>query len=177
MDISKETEKIMRNAGFETWSWTQGPVPVVCFENEAVLGFVHVFPSSTELIENWEQSQDATLARFRPALKNAGEKAWNVYSIFLAATTSKNFSTKHLDLVEEDFRLTRKIARGGINSIEGLTNALLPLLPIRNRPEVDEADFDQRLRVSLEEISEAGTKAFFKGARPADIAQILAEEQ
>ena len=177
MDITKEIEIVLRDANYATWQWTDGPVPVVCFENDEVIGFVHVFGLVSELLSDWEKSQDATLSRFRPALKNAGEKAWNVYSIFLAEDKHDESLQLRLDHIEENFRLTRKIARDGIGTKEGVISALLPLLPVRYRPQIDESNFHSRLLDRLSDISPDGATALLKGASAVDIAQILAEKQ
>jgi hypothetical protein len=37
MDIGTQSEVVLREAGYETWPSTGGPVPCVCFENESIL--------------------------------------------------------------------------------------------------------------------------------------------
>ena len=175
MDLKKETEIVLRDAGFETWPWENGPVPVVCFENDASLGFVHFFDGAVELQEGWQGAQDASLARFTLALRGAGEKAWNVYAIFLAKEPADDGSVASLDRIEENFSYTRKIVRAGIRSQEELTGALLPLLPIRNSPRIDASNFEARLDAALQKIHPKGGRALLGNAKPVDIAQILAE--
>ena len=46
-----------------------------------LIGFAHVFESTAAL--PWEGDQAAVLKQYNVALRNAGDKAWNVYSIFL----------------------------------------------------------------------------------------------
>jgi hypothetical protein len=75
MDIGTQTEIILREAGFETWPWTGGIVPVICFENAAVAGFMHFFSSAEDLLARWEQAQSASLNRHTVSLRSAGAKA------------------------------------------------------------------------------------------------------
>lgn len=177
MNLSKDTEILLRDAGYQTWPWEERPVPVVCFEDDTILGFVHIFDSAEMIEGQWESAQSAALTRFRPALRGAGEKAWNVYSIFLTVAPVDQKIDILLDRIEEDFHLTRKIARAGVKSQGALREALLPILPIRNRPEINKSNIEVRLEESLSKIHPAGANAFLKKAKAADVAQILAEDQ
>lgn len=176
MDFSKDTEILLRDAGYETWPWDGGPVPVVCFEGDTILGFVYLFDSAEMIHEQWESAQGAALARFKPALRSAGEKAWNVYSLFLTESPADHNMEILLDRIEEDFRLTRKLVRAGVRSKGALRDAFLPILPIRNRPTIDKSNIEDRLEDALTKIHPSGAKAFLKRATAADIAQILAED-
>ena len=173
MDLRKETEILLRDAEFETWPWESGPVPVVCFENDASLGFVYFFKTDKDIQEQWESAQSATLTRFNFALRSSGAKAWNVYSVFLSEGTEDKFSS--LDRIEENFSQTRKIVRAGIRSREQLSNALLPLLPIRSSPRIDASNFEARLSAALKDIHPRGAKALLGRAKPGDVAEILAD--
>lgn len=175
MDISKETEIILRDNGYNTWQWTDSSQSVICFENESILGFIHIVSGCMEIIDKWRAIQDVTLARFKPELKKAGEKAWNVYSIFLTEGRADTQTKNMLNSIEENFQLTRKIVRAGINSQQQLIGALLPLLSIRNKPIFDESNFDEKLFTNLSKLHVEGAKAFTKNIKPRDIAQILSE--
>ena len=54
---------------------------LLCFENAVLIGFVHVFESAAALLNQWEAVQVAVLKQYNVTLRDAGEKAWNVYSI------------------------------------------------------------------------------------------------
>ena len=177
MDLAKEVEVVLRDAGFETWPWGDGLGPVICFEDETVLGFVHVFTSIQSLLSGWESAEDKALARFNPALRKAGEKAWNVYSIFLSEEDPSSMSFEKINRIEENFRQTRKIAKGGISSTESVRNALLPLLPISSLSVIDSVSFEDRLQSSLQEIHADGAKAFLKGIIPLDVVNILVDDK
>jgi hypothetical protein len=145
MDIGTQAEVILREAGYDTWPWLGGDVPAICFENEAVLGFLHAFESGEALLSGWRDVQHAALARHAAALRIAGAKAWNVYSVFLTREPSPPLA-HDIERIEEDFSLTRKIARAGVHTATDLTKVLLPLLPIRSQPVISETDYERRLR-------------------------------
>lgn len=175
MDISRQAEITLREEGYETWPWTGATPPVTCFENAAVIGFVHVFSSREELLAGWKSSQQAVLYRYAAALRGAGAKAWNVYSVFLTAAESTS-QQRVIAQIEEDFTLTRKIVRAGVRTPADLEHALLPLSSVKAQPVLGEADFEVRLRARLREIPPEALTAFFGEARPDDVARILGAE-
>ena len=63
MDIATQTEIHLREAGYETWPWTSEDIAVTCFENAALIGFVHVFSSAEELLASWESNRVDVLSR------------------------------------------------------------------------------------------------------------------
>jgi outer membrane protein TolC len=66
------------------------------------------------------------LSRHTAALRAAGAKAWNVYSVFLIAEQVSS-RQRAIERIEEDYALTRKIARVGVRTPDDLERALLPL--------------------------------------------------
>jgi hypothetical protein len=174
MDILNHSEITLRQAGYVTWPWSGGRVPVLCFENLSLIGFLHAFPSAQSLVSGWEEAQKAALARFAPALKLSGAKAWNVYSVFLTEEMAPTLA-KPIERIEEDFSLTRKISRSGVKSAADLQQALLTLLPILSQPTLDQADFNQRLRARLKDLSPTAVTAFIGTGKPRDIVEILEE--
>src|SRR5688572_30903989 len=115
MDIATQAEIVLRGAGYETWPWTGVLPSVTCFENAALIGFVHVFSSADELLTHWEAAQQAVVSRHSAALRAAGAKAWNVYSVFLAENPAPT-QQRAVERIEENFALTRKIARTGVRT-------------------------------------------------------------
>jgi hypothetical protein len=174
MDIGMQAEVVLRQAGYETWPWLSGPTPAVCFENEAVVGFLHAFDTGEALLAGWRGAQDAALARYAPALRIAGDKAWNVYSVFLTSGASPELK-REIEMIEEDFSMTRKIAHAGIQSAADLTRALLPLLPLISQPTIMDADYDARLRDRLKDVPFDAITAFLGPIEPAEVARILAD--
>lgn len=172
MDISTQAEIALRNARYETWSWSGQNGPVTCFESAAVMGFIHVFESADALMGLWQASQKSALARHAASLRGAGPKAWNVYSVFL--TPDRNSSlARAIERIEEDFTLTRKIARTAVTTAEDVERALLPLMEIRAQPLLGASNFEDRLRARLKDVPPDAVSAFLNETPAADVARIL----
>lgn len=175
MDITTQSEVVLRGAGYDTWVWTGSVQPVVCFENAAVIGFVHVFATANELMQCWPEVQTAALSRHGPALRQAGMKAWNVYSVFLTDEQASS-QQRSIEQIEEDFTLTRKIARAGVQTSDDLERVLLPLTSVRSQPLPSDMDFENRLRSRLREVPPDALTAFLGNATAEDVAKMLAEK-
>jgi len=172
MDIFTQAEILLRDAQYETWTWTGSAGPVTCFENAALMGFVHVFDTADALLSGWKESQHVALARHSASLRGAGAKAWNVYSVFLSPDRDARRG-REIERIEEDFSLTRKIARASIATPDDVEMTLLPLLSIRSKPQLGASNFETRLRTRLKDIPQDAVTAFLKDATPAEIARIL----
>ena len=172
MDTATQVEIVLRDAGYKTWPWAGTSPPVTCFENPVLIGFVHVFESADVLLAQWEASQKLVLERHVGALRGAGAKAWNVYSIFLteALAPSRQWEIQRL---EEDFTLTRKIAHAAIRTPEDVERVLLPLTAVKAQPLLGDADFEARLQSRLKDISKDAVTAFLGETSTDDVAQIL----
>lgn len=172
MDIATQAEIVLRNAQYETWSWSGPSGPVTCFESAALMGFVHVFADADALLGGWKISQKATLARHAAILRGAGAKAWNVYSVFLTSERAPTLS-RAIERIEEDFTLTRKIARAAVSTTDDVARALLPLTGIRAQPLLGATNFEDRLRTRLKDVSPDAVTAFLNETPAADVARIL----
>ncbi|MGO7968148.1 hypothetical protein ACC720_32495 [Rhizobium ruizarguesonis] len=172
MDISTQAEIVLRNAQYDTWSWSAPSGPVTCFESAAVMGFVHVFESADALMAGWQVSQKAALARHAASLRGAGTKAWNVYSVFLTAQRAPSLA-RAIERIDEDFTLTRKIARTSVTTAEDVERALLPLMGIRSQPMLGASNFEDRLRARLKDVPADAVIAFLNETPAVDVARIL----
>ena len=172
MDIATQTEILLRGARYDTWSWTGVTPAVTCFENAALMGFVHVFESADDLLADWETSQQTTLARHAPAFRSAGAKAWNVYSVFLTSDPTPQH-IRAIERIEEDFALTRKIARTSIKTRDDVERALLPLISVRSTPRLSLSNFETRLRIRLKDVSSDVVTAFLGQTSGVEVARIL----
>jgi hypothetical protein len=172
MDISTQAEIVLRNAHYETWSWSGPNGPVTCFESAAIMGFIHVFESAEALMAGWQASQKTALARHATSLRGAGSKAWNVYSVFLTAERAPSL-VRAIERIEEDFTLTRKIARTSVTTAEDVERSLLPLLAIRSQPLLGASNFEDRLRARLKDVPADAVTAFLNETPAADVANIL----
>lgn len=172
MDISSQTEILLRDAGYETWVWTGPLAPVVVFESQTVAGFVHVFADGQSLLKNWFEAQRQTLDRHALVLRGAGDKAWNVYGVFLAGTATAD-EVREIERLDEDFTLTRKIGRANLQTNDELRTALLPLLPVQSSGLAEASRFDDLLRTRLKNVPEAVVDAFLGPATSADVSHML----
>lgn len=172
MDISTHSEVVLREAGYETWPWTGTSPAVICFESATVVGFVHVFGSAKELLDTWQAAQQRVLARHVAALRAAGAKAWNVYSVFLTSELAPTLQHQ-VEKLEENFALTRKIARTAIQTADDVTYVLMPLTPIRAQPLLENDDIANRLRSRAKDVPVEALNAFLGDLRPEDVAEIL----
>jgi hypothetical protein len=172
MEIVSQSQVILRDAGYATHEL--GPAAMT-FEDDTLLGFVHVFPDVGTLLAEWISVQRAVLARSAPQLRMSREKAWNVYALFLTGARPKADEQRALDAIEEDFAATRKIARAPIGTLADLRQALLPLLPIIPGREATVSDYQTKLRGRLSMLPPAAVDAIIGTTEPDDIARILME--
>lgn len=175
MDIPRQVEIVLRNAQYDTWISTSSSSPVVCFENAALMGFVHVFDSAHALLDDWETSQNLVLARHAAALRAAGAKAWNVYSVFLTAESAPD-QARVIERIEEGFELTRKIARESVRTADDVEQTLLPLISIRSKPSLGASNFNDRLRSRLKDLPQDAVTAFLSDTSSIEVARILGAE-
>lgn len=175
MDICTQAEIVLRGAGYDTWQAHEGQQPVTCFESQSVVGFVHAFDTCARLLEQWRESQKTVLKRYSAALRPAGMKAWNVYSVFLTAAVGTPLEVFEIGKIEEDFTLTRKIASCQIAIAEDVYNALLPILPIAPFGGVTVTDYETRLHKRLSEVDEKVATAFLGDQSASEVARLLVE--
>lgn len=176
MNIATQTEIVLRDAGYKTWLRPGNHAPIVWFENPALIGFVNVLETVESLLSQWQGIQNALLMQEAVALRNAGGKAWNIYSIFL---TSEQDSSQqwNMERIEEDFALTRKIACGGIRTPADVERVLRPLIAVKAKPLLEHADFEARLKSRLKEMPSDGVTAFLRVTSTKDIARLLGTER
>ena len=172
MELATQSEILLRDAQYETWSWTGITPAVTCFENSLLMGFVHVFESASALLEGWEARQKATLAHHAPVLRSAGTKAWNVYSVFLTSERITQY-VRAIELIEEDFTLTRKIARSSVQTPKDLECAFLPLISLKANPVLGAVNFEARLRNQLKDVSSGVVTAFLSETPGNEVARLL----
>jgi hypothetical protein len=176
IDIETQAEIVLREAGYETRLRTGPALREICFENECVLGFLHTFSSAHDLLDEWEKAQEIAVNQHMQALRRAGPKAWNVYSVFLTGDRDPSL-VRRVERIEEDFSLTRKIARCGIQTKPDLTGALYPLLPVFSQPAIQDGGYTVRLRARLKDISPHVMDAFLSSMQPTDVARLLIDPQ
>jgi hypothetical protein len=175
MDIHTQSEIVLREAGYDTWQSEKGGRVVTCLESQSIVGFIHVFETCDELLSRWRDSQQLTLNRYAAALRPAGVKAWNVYSIFLTSAVGTSAEIFEIEKVEEDFTLTRKLVRCNVTLAEDVSSALLPLLPVRSFAAVTVTDYEAQLHKRLSGVNEQVARIFLSTASALEVATLLVE--
>lgn len=152
-DLTSAAEVVLQEGGYRTSPVFVDGVPAVLFEDDALLGFVTVFADVLTLLGRWQALETALLSRYAPPLQAAGDKAWNVYCVFLSALEANADEQRELDWIEENQERTRKIAAAGILGREELYAALLPVLPLQYRAAVASEDLTTRLQRRIATIA------------------------
>jgi hypothetical protein len=151
-----------------------GPIhEVPTFENDVVLGFVLAYPNAAALIERWYDDHTLVLRLAQFALRRSEAKAWNVYFVALADDPASYAEKIALSAIEENLVGTRKIARAGMTVGDELREALLPLLPIQNTPQVQAVDMTAEIRLRTTELSPELVETFLSNAPLETVLQML----
>lgn len=176
IDLLSTSQLLLRDAGFTVRLNSVARKPVVCFEDTALLGFCSAFEHTEELLEGWKPFETEILSRFAPDIRAAGEKAWNVYCVFLCGGSSDAVQRRMVSWIEEDLERTRKIAASDIPSREDLVRVLLPVLPIQYQPALQHEDFTARLQKRINDIAPQAAQAVLDLDVPvAEAARLLGE--
>jgi hypothetical protein len=78
-------QNVLQQANFVTHLVSVNQLPVVHFEDDTLVGFGCVFDQPDELLIRWKTLETSLLTRYAPRFRLAGDKAWNVYCIFLSS--------------------------------------------------------------------------------------------
>ena len=176
MDLGPPVQGVLQDAGYDTWLLSIEGLRAIGFEDDAVMGFVYLFEDVPTLLGSWRDLETKLLTRHASSLQRAGEKTWNIYSVFLSAGGADAVHLREVRWIEEDLERTRKLAACGLTSREGIITALLPLLPIQRQPSLDGEEFDltQRLERRVASIAPEGGKAVLNNDVPAaDVVRLL----
>ena len=153
IDVLSTLQVLLREGGFSTRLTSIDRSPIVCFEDDTLLGFGCVFEDPVGLLERWKTMEMALLKRFAPSVRTAGEKAWNVYLLFLCGPPADPSQYRQVRWIEEDLDRTRKLAACGLASREDLLRAILPILPLQHQPILRAEDVTERLKTRIRTIS------------------------
>lgn len=176
-DMTATVQIVLEEAGYTVWLVSVDQLTAVCFEDEAVMGFVCVFAEAEELLSRWRSIESALLARHSARFRAAEEKAWNVYAIFLCGKDGTEEQTREIRRIDEDLERTRKIAACGLAGKEEVVTALLPVLPIQYRPLLEGEDLTARLKRRIAAIAPGAADVALDEAVPArDVAALLGAE-
>ncbi len=177
IDLLSTSQILLRDAGFSVRLHSLGRTPLVCFEDEVLIGFCSLFETPQELIGRWKAFEGDILGRFAPQIRAAGDKAWNVYCVFLCAAVADGPQKRAVSWIEEDLERTRKVAASGIASREDLVRVLLPVLPVQYQPVLQHEDLTERLLRRISDIAPQATHVVLDPAVPASEAVRLLGER
>jgi hypothetical protein len=124
-------------------------VDFLSFEDESIMGCVLDFPDAESLLSSWRRWEEAFLRANANRFRLAGEKAWNVYCVFLTSADADEKRRREVKWIEEDLDRTRKLAMCGVSNKQLLVDALLPLLSLQHKPALENESYEQRLRRRL----------------------------
>jgi hypothetical protein len=175
-DLKSTVQVVLQDAVYETWLLSVDGLPTIGFEDNAVMGFVCLFEDAATLLRRWRDLETKLLTVHASSLQKAGEKTWNVYSVFLCSSGADDTQLREIRWIEEDLERTRKIAASGLSTRDEIVRALLPLLPIQRQPLLDSEDFDltQRLRKRFASIApDAANAVLDETVTPAEVVRLL----
>jgi hypothetical protein len=173
-DLTSTVQIILQEAGYETWLVSIEDLTAICFEDDAVLGFACIFDQPNSLLARWRKVEATFLARHAPRFREAQEKAWNVYSIFLCAATATPDHMREIRHIDEDLEQTRKVASCGLVGQDDIVAAILPILPIQSRPRLEGEDLTERLKKRIAAIAPyAVDAALDEQVAPAEVVRLL----
>jgi hypothetical protein len=178
-ELQSHIQIILQDAGYETWMASIDGMDAIGFEEELVMGFASSFQSVQQLLDRWRQVEMEFLSAYASSLQRAGEKTWNVYSVFLCTEKGTDTQQREVRWIEEELERTRKIAASGLTTREDIRAALLPILPLQHQPLLDTEDFDvtQRLRRRIESIAlPAASAALDPKVSAAEVVRLLGAE-
>jgi hypothetical protein len=173
MDLLEAARSVLEEANYRT-SAVHAPENQFAFEDATVYGFVSV-GDPVSIVNHWQGIQDGFIRRHLDSFSRVPAKAWNVYAVFLCHAPCPDGLRYDFELIEEDFRGARKIARSGIRHRQGLVTALAPLLPLRFVPPMERVDFEDRLSEDSSVDPEVW-RLVEAGLNPEEIVSALLEE-
>jgi hypothetical protein len=176
IDILSTVQALLKDAGYSVRLSEIQKSTIVCFEDGALMGFCCVFETPGDLLKKWKYFETEILTRFAPNFRLAGDKAWNVYCVFLCGTEADKTFNREIASIEEDLDRTRKIAAAGVTSREELIRVLFPIMPLQHRPVLPEEDVTARLVRRIGNIApKARDIALDDKISPAQIVDLLGE--
>jgi hypothetical protein len=177
IDLLSTMQVVLREAGFATRLTSVDRSSIVCFEDDTLMGFGCVFEDPKGLLMRWKATEMLLLTRYAPSLRAAGEKAWNVYCIFLCGSAADPIQNRQVRWIEEDLDRTRKLAACGLASREDLLRALLPVLPLQYQPVLRAEDVTERLQIRVRTIARrASSVVLDEDVSPAEVVRLLGEQ-
>ncbi|WP_144409181.1 hypothetical protein [Pseudoxanthomonas suwonensis] len=174
IDVLSTMHALLQESKFEARLIALDDDSILCFEDESVMGFCKVFDSPQSLLSNWRTAELGILRRFAANFREAPDKAWNVYTVFLCTQEASPDESRQIRWIEEDLERTRKITGCGVVSREDLVNALLAILPIQYEPKLQTEDSTARLTRQIRGISAKAADVVLDSAvSPSEVVRLM----
>lgn len=173
IDILSTCSEVLSSADYSIQRASIDTHEILVFENATTMGFVLSYETPSKLLSHWETDAKLVLTRYAFALRRAGQKAWNTYTVLLAGGSIGISENAQLTSIEEDLSGTRKIARAAIADGQDIKAALLTLLPLQSAPRLEAVDLPAEIRARTSELSSHIVNAFLSNADDATVLQIL----
>lgn len=170
MDLLQDA---LKSAGYDIIDIDGTACPCVGFENELYFGFAFLFETTKQLLDDWQTHSSKVLERFQFQIRNAGEKSWNIYNVFLSFDEPDSSQKALLHQVEENLVGTRKIAQCVEPSPDGIRRGLLPLLRIQNPPVLEPINMDAEIRIRVSGLPKQAVDAFLDQAPTYEVYRLI----
>jgi hypothetical protein len=173
-DLLSTLQLVLKDGGYQCWFMPVDRRTGVSFEDEALMGFAYIFDDPHSLINRWQVQEAAILNRFAPRFREADDKAWNIYSLFLCPSPADEEQSRQIRQIEENLERTRKIAACAVGTVDELVTTLLPILPLQYRPRLEQENYVDRLRRRIADFAPGAAEAALSENVPAsDVAVML----
>lgn len=169
------SQGVLSGAGFSTSLASLGDRPFIIFEDAVVVGFLFSYSNCADLIDGWSKDMDTALSTYQHALRTAGRKAWNAYTLLITPGVATTSQAVALSAIEEDLTGTRKIARAGVVDKTDIEAALLPLMALQAAPRLEAVDIAAEIRQRTTELPSRVVDAFLSEADEAVVLRVLEE--
>src|ERR1035441_4200953 len=174
IDIFGTAQAVLRESGYRTRLLPLGQVSILSFEDYSVLGSCYVFTNPVELLTEWKSIETELLNRYGARFRSAGDKAWNIYSVFLSAEIADPVQTREVRQIEENLERTRKVAACGVSTREAVQRAFLPLVRLQYRPTLQPEGLTERLQRRISTIAPSAANVVLKeDVQPIEVVRLL----
>lgn len=174
IDILATTQVLLRESGYFTRLLSFEKGPLLCFEDDTIMGFCRVFDTPEAMLKDWKQIETALLLRYGSRFRSAGEKAWNIYCVFLSSAPANSVHAREVRWIEENLERTRKVASCNLSTREEIQRALLPLLRLQYRPTMQLDGVTDRLRRRIAMIApNAADVSLDENVAPIEVIRLL----
>jgi hypothetical protein len=173
-DLLSTLQLVLKDGGYHCWLMPVERRAGVMFEDDTLMGFGYIFDDPQSLIDRWQTQEATALSRFASRFREANEKSWNIYSVFLCAAGADEEQARLIRQIEENMDRTRKIAACGVVTVDEVVTALLPIMPLQYRPTLEQEDYAGRLRRRIADFAPDAADAALNGDVPAaDVVALL----